>query len=190
MSPTNAATHAEAMRLLETAIRGIVILQDDLRIFKEKSGTRLDWILQPHARDFGAIIGARGSHLGALRLIAQKLGEEVSEHWRIESPDDGGRGPQFFKRVPVPEPDSHDSRPDERFLLELLEGMKIPALVQSGAATPSGFLFKIKPNTREAQAALLDPDPEDRSDNLLAALGTIFRAMGRRQGVRYEVALL
>ena len=157
---------------------------------------RTNFTMRTTAAMAGRLVGYRGAHLRALRLIAQLIGRELGQEWhlKMEDPEDMRREPR--KRDEIPE--DHDCTDDALMLADLLEALGVSATVDFNGGIAGGFDFYIQPETQEDNAALLDPheatfeanQPDKTPMNLMQALRLLLKAIGKKSGVTYRVEIV
>lgn len=143
----------------------------------------------------GRLVGYNGTHLRSLQLIAQLIGNTMEQEWvmKLEEPTDTRRVPKQAK----PDPDEHDATDDALLLADVLEACGVSANVESRGGIAGGFDLDIIPSRQEDNAALLDPHEalftegqRDRAPlNLVTALRSIMRAVGKAQGIEYRIQI-
>ncbi len=142
--------------------------------------------------DQGKMIGRMGTHMHALELVAHTVGERIGERWEFKAffpPRDRPRPPGEKPR----RPETHDPKPDLAVLGAALGAMlaQRPVLGIFPEREPGDHVFKITPMTHLDGAALCQPNLfHNRETTLVAELGTLFRAIGGRQGVNYRVEVV
>lgn len=140
----------------------------------------------------GAFIGEGGHHFRALCLIFDVMGKEVGQKWTLDLLE-----PEFPKAMNRPHspPETHDESDDALLLADLLDACGVNADVLARGGIAAGYDFDIHPDTRADLSALLGPHAAkfkrtkrgSSPINLLVALRTIWRAIGKGQGVEYRV---
>lgn len=154
---------------------------------------RINWSFRVDVNDTGKVIGSKGTHLRALQLLIELMGKRADEQWCGLSID-----PTGVERPSHPATDAskaHSTEEDWKLLCELLVALGINATVTPAGSVESGYTFRVEGSRVQDHEALLEPheaiykrnqmsrDPL----NVVGALGTLFRSIGRRQGVRYRI---
>lgn len=180
---------------LERLVSSLLTDPDGLLFTGSVLNGRVNFTLSASIRDFGGLVGQNGSHLRALQLIAEQMGKVQGSQWvvRLEEPE-GERQPAYPK---TPPPAEHDTADDALILADLLEGLGVNAFVEVSGDIPSGYVFKVSPFAHQDKDALETPHPSLYSPNqretkplsLVAAIGTLFRAVGRKSGVTYQISI-
>ena len=150
---------------------------------------RVNWRVKVSFNDAGKLCGKGGEHIKSLIVLVRLLGERHGEQWILEvlDPDQGER----VENLPIPDAPAHLPGESLRLLYELLaEILTAPAVVkvtQTGGK-PLVFNFEIRPANVQDYELLVTAVPVQRTElTPVAALGTLFRALGRQQGVSYRV---
>lgn len=178
--------------------RLLMALVDDKRSVELNANClpgRINWLFRVNINDTGKVIGKGGSHLRALQLIVRQIGRAAGEEWTANPLDPTGdkREGQAGSALT---PKTHSNREDRELLCELLTALQIQAEVLSAGTVKDGFVFKIEAAGQQHLAALLESHKVDyklngemmvEEANLQGALGSLFRAIARRQGVRYRL---
>lgn len=186
---------SQTSQSLERLVSSLLTDPDGMLFTGSVLNQRVNFTLSASIRDFGGLVGQNGSHLRALQLIAEQMGKVQGSQWvvRLEEPE-GERQPAYPK---TPPPQHHSSTEDEDTLDELLLALGITAMVAVQGDIPNGYVFTICPFAQQDKDALETPHPAIYSPNqretkplsLVAAIGTLTRAIGRRQGVSYQVQI-
>lgn len=145
-------------------------------------------ILNAAEFDRRKIIGKDAAHIVALRYIAHRLGRGIDEQWNLVSrfPAMKPRGDGEPGRTP--KPDRHSITPDLELITEILIALFAEPPSLAVKIGDGDYVFQVTPMTQADAAALWAIDEFDHRElNLLTELGTLFRSIGRRQGVTYRV---
>lgn len=151
---------------------------------------RVNWKAKVAINDTGKLIGKLGAHLKAIRVLVGLMGQRFGEDWRfaVEDPDDGERRePVRIERVAA-----YDPAPATAFLGEILGAiLDEPAainLTQDISSAGCSYTFTIAARVIQDYERLVEPFAIGYEQLApVAALGTIFRAYGRQQGVDFRV---
>jgi predicted RNA-binding protein YlqC (UPF0109 family) len=172
--------------ILERLILSLLDHPRELDLIPEVLKRRINWGAKVNINDAGKLLGIRGAHFKALRHVVGRMGDRLGSVWTLAfiDPDDGPRG----KYSPdVPPPLNFSPTADLHLLAEVLTACT--GQTYAIASDPDGgaaWAVRITPRDWEAQEALVDKQASD-GEALVAVLGTLFRAIGRRQGVGYRV---
>lgn len=156
---------------------------------------RVNWSFRVDVDDNGKIIGMDGVHLRAIQLVIELMGKGIGEQWVGNALDPLESHRNAPRRASTPE--THSTVEDVRLLNELLVGLGVSAFVSQQGNLAEGYTFQIAPSRHQDHHALLDlheaiyrRNQKSRDPlNLIGALGTLFRSIGRRQGVRYKTGV-
>lgn len=176
--------------------RLVAALVDDQRAVELDANVlpgRVNWSFRVDVNDAGKVIGRNGTHLRALQLVIERMGAATNEEWRTASQDPVGL--ERARRPYAEEPRNHDAGDDWKLLCEVLVALGINATVTPTGSIADGYNFQVRGDGVQDHEALLDAheaiysrNQKERDPlNVLGALGTLFRAIGRRQGVRYRI---
>ncbi len=181
---TNEDQKAELIsRLIETLV-------DDPRRIELDAQTmprRVNWRAKVDINDTGKLIGKKAAHLKSIRVLVCLMGQRFGEDWRfaVTDPDDAPRK----EPRPIPPAENFNAGPACVFLKEILvaildESPEVDILCDSAG----DFTFRIRAKAIQDYERLVEPIPVGY-DSLtpIAALGTLFRAFGRQQGVNFRV---
>jgi predicted RNA-binding protein YlqC (UPF0109 family) len=181
---------------LEKLIAALLTDPDALYFGGSVLNGRVNFRVGCSIREYGAIIGYEGSHLRAIQLIAELMGRQQGSQWVVKPEEpEGVRQEKFPKTPPPPE---HDTEMDTLLLESVLSACGIgKVFLEVSGDVESGFVFKISPFDQAAHHALTEAHPalysanqrETKPLSLEAALGCLFRAVGRRQGVSYRITI-
>jgi predicted RNA-binding protein YlqC (UPF0109 family) len=149
-----------------------------------------------HGDDFPAVVGRQGSHIKALQCFVAAVGEAAGEVYAISlSEPTMPRTRQSFDRVPFQT--NYDPEPAGDLMRELLgmvglgqHTVEIRRDTYNGGNNPLNFLFVIFVRSNDDYLKLTAPlGAVGRLDQpvLIAAIGTLFRAYGKKNGVDFKV---
>ncbi len=176
--------------------RLLLALVDDPRAVQLEANClpgRVNWSFRVDVNDTGKVIGKGGTHLRAIQLIIELMGKAAREEWHAKPNDPTGKSRE--RRPDTEPPESHSPFSDCSLLGSLLALMRINTKVEATGNVADGFVFKIRCVQFQDHDALLDMHAaiysrnqmEREPLNLIGALGSLFRSIGRRQGVRYRI---
>ena len=184
-------THA----LLEDLLLSLVDKEAALTLRANLLPGRINWSVQVDVSDTGKVCGTGGSHLRALQLVIDLMGRHQKEEWHLALEDP--EGTVRVRKPDAPMPEDHDTSDATLLLSEILSAIGIDCSVVVSGGIAGGFDFEIRPHGQQDHAALLDAHPaiyrknqkERQEINLVAALGSLWRAGGRKSGVAYRVSV-
>lgn len=177
--------------------RLLCALVDDQRAVELQANClpgRINWSWIVDINDTGKVIGKSGVHLRALQLVIEVMGQVANEEW-CAKPEDP-IGVERERRPDTPTPATHNALAAYGLLLDVLTAMQIKVDGCVSGTIKDGFNFILRSNGVQHHDAMTEPreaiyerNQKERAPlTLEAALGTIFRAIGRRQGVRYRIS--
>lgn len=157
---------------------------------------RVNWFFRADVNDMPKIVGKDGAHIRALQLTVDLMGQAVGEEWRIDY-DKNPPGERRGRQPNAVTPDHHATAPDLDSLQQALSVSGIVANITADGSPASEFTFTLHPTRHQDSDALLTMHEalythnqrECEPLNLLGALGTLFRSIGRRQGVKYRLVV-
>lgn len=173
--------------ILERLILALVDHPQDAELEAITLPSRINWRLRVNINDAGKVIGKKGAHVIALKLLIAKMGDRLGQVWdlKVIDPEEGRREVSAARLVPVS--GHHSPTADAAMLDDLLEAVTGNTYAIAANATGAAdFTFTITPNDWPAHEALVDK-AAGTEETLIAAIGTLYRAVGRRQGVGYAV---
>jgi len=147
------------------------------------------------------LIGTRGSHVNALKLLVEKMGkaEERTFNFRLitEGEPQGRREREKLDVV------SHDPSDDSKLLCRVLAAVGLDSNDGFSVSVGSGygprksltFVFEIKVQTDEQYLALTVPSEPYvnrltmEEATVIGSVGTLFRAIAMKSGVRYNLVV-
>lgn len=189
--PTQTAAERFApvlIRLLEAMVDN----PEQVKIASDEIPGGINWGFQCEAGDVRKVIGKQGSRLRALRLVVDLAGREAREEWRIYAPKPSGE-----TRPPVKAQKPATFSPVASILLlcDLLESVGATAAVVSTGSAEAGFSLQIRPLYAESRTALLEmhealyapTQQETQPINLIGSLGTIYRGIAGKNGVKFHL---
>lgn len=181
--------------LITRLINGLIDDERSLELDSVALVRRVNWRAKVDINDMGKVIGRQAAHLYSLRVLLNLMGAKFGEDWRLEvtDPDAGDR----VDKGMVPAAKSYDPRPTRDLICEIMEATGHDAFtveIQTTTKSESSpdhrleYKFIIRPATRSDLELLLTKVTVGRVElTPVAALGTIFRAYGRQQGVSFTI---
>ncbi len=144
------------------------------------------------ACDQGKLVGTMGTHARALSFALNAMGSRYGEKWvfKVRFPDSG---PRPARGRPPERPKDHDDTKDLATLSDAVEACLGEPLTMGAIpeGEPGDRVFRLVPASRAADTSLREPvDFHNRPSNLVEELGTLFRAIGLRQGVNYRIEVI
>lgn len=164
----------------------------DLHVEPAGDDQLIEWLIEVHQDDQRKVIGAKGSHIKALKFIVSELGLAVGADYRLKLRD--RPTPEFPERSAPKLAKAYDVTAAATLLADLLIQLtpsnpgKINVVCTNGRPGPKNplaFSFIITPS--EAAATVLAKQDEAGDQTLLGAVGTIFRAYANREGVAFKL---
>jgi predicted RNA-binding protein YlqC (UPF0109 family) len=179
--------------LIRAIVAGIVAKEDAIEIASQPATGSCYWMMRVAPEDDSKAIGKDGAHARALALLIDAWGRAENEvhtfrlinnEERIERPPDKPRDVMSFDTTPARELLS-------RVLSNLsLDGFAIDVGPGSGIRDTLTFMFTIRVATDADHRELLRPrNGRGRENTLIAAIGTLFRAIARKNGVAFELVV-
>lgn len=185
-------THEDARReLIEALLTALIDDPRRLTLEARVLPRRVNWRAKVDINDTGKLIGQKASHIKALRAVVGALGSRFGEDWRldVEEPDDGDRRPV----VRTPDASSYDVAPALTLLRDVLAALLEAEAFVSVEGGGSSYNLKVEAVLVQdyevlATPVLCDYDPR-RPEQMtpVAALGTLWRAIGRQGGASLTV---
>ena len=188
--------------ILKRLVAALVIDVDSIRIERADFVRRRAWTVRVHLDDAGKVIGKKGAHLQALALLVGLIGVRCNERFELkfEKSEDTG---EFPRDTPAPQPQEQFNASEATALLHDLLALVLesPAriAVTSRVVHPMNrrretdpkveITFAISAGTVQDNELLkedIGPDPEKRVSPE-AALGTLWRAIGKKDGVSFVI---
>lgn len=147
--------------------------------------------LESHLEDESRIVGQGGSHIKALVYLVDRMGKAHSRTFVLKFVTHG----RFAgRRAQVKAVDDFDPAECLRLLIEVMKALELAVHVgvEQDGRTDNGqflfFVFKIQAlSYKVAQILFVPDDPEYSDRTVLAAIGTLYRAIARQNGVAFEI---
>lgn len=151
------------------------------------------WTMQGHADDYGKLVGKKGAHVNALTLLVSAMGTAADQlfTFKLLDPEPAPRRASS----PPKQADHYDPRPARDLLCRILENLGIGQFavddIMPPGRMPIEVMFRIAVRTDEDYRALtVAPDNSPKGLSVIAALGTIWRAMANKHGIRTQLEVL
>ena len=174
-----------------------VTYPDDLRL-EHQSGEdgSVYWVMRGKPEDEGKLVGNHGAHVDALRMIVTEFGRaaRVAYTFRLVTER------QFVERQEKPRVDTaeFDPKPAENLLVEILcqceiGDFNIQTKIGEGRKTTLAYDFHVVlANPTDYSALTIQRKFKHREGETMSiegAIGTLFRAIGKVNGVRFRVVI-
>jgi predicted RNA-binding protein YlqC (UPF0109 family) len=174
--------------LLREFVASYVDKPDALRIeFQTAATGDVYWMMKGDFEDEGKLVGKAGTHVDALEFILMAIGRHSGVVYTFRLLTRGGCEKKEAPRDVI----EYDPGRVQVLLTRLLVALGIGASVRVGpGAGPRNsltFVFTIKASAREDYSRLVHVDVNFGS-TIVAALGTLFRAIAKKDGVRFTIA--
>lgn len=192
-------------KLLHSLISALVMNERGIEIDCLPGVHRVRWKIRVTLDDHGMLVGKRGAHVKAINYLVAMIGAKAAQRFDIwaEEPYDIGRAPEDRAR-PTP-PEVFDPTEATCLMQEVLDILceQSPALTvetrpikiidRKDELSPQVIaFFTIRPLTHDDMDTIRGEHgsrPEDRMSTE-AAIGTLWRAMGKRVGVEFTVSVV
>lgn len=189
----NATERQTLTDLLRDIVAGIVGRPEAIEIASQPAPGTCYWMLRVAPEDDGKAIGTEGAHARALAVLIDAWGRaegEVHTFRLITHERRSDRSPDKIKDVLTFDPEPARLLLS-RVLLNLpLDGFAIDVGPGAGARDTLTFSFTIRVASDGDRRELLRPRKfEGRENTVIAAIGTLFRAMARKSGVAFEITV-
>ena len=193
-------TNRELKKLITDLVGAYIERPSELQVVEQETadGKAVYWAIRADPYDNGMVIGFGGGHVDALEFLVERMGEAAGKRFTFRAITDEAPG-TISRREPRTALEY-----DPTAVLKLLErliravGVNASCIVGPGNGAEKGerntlrYLFRIVPTTTADSNRLVQVygarDPEtDRGPNIIGAIGTLFRAMAKRDGVRFNL---
>lgn len=177
-------TDCDLLRLL---VESFIDHPNHLSVVAKDYRDAVYWEFRAHTDDHPKIVGKRGAHVHALSLLVRKIGlaRETVYYFELLEPEPGRRR----EASPPKAVEAYDAGPARKLLEDILTELGLGQFaieVLSKPFSESGplqYRFEIILRTEEDYAALTVPEPSNPNATTIGALGTLFRARARKDGV-------
>lgn len=184
--PQTTRSHNLLLRLLESLVdnpREIDLAVDD-------QAHSVNWTVKVAVDDRGTVIGKNASHAKAIQFLMALVGMRAGERYRIkiDVPRDLVRAKDRPRRTATAyNPEDAIALLDE--LLRLLDGWEAKVVCdETRDAGELSYLFTIISMGMSNDLTIpCDPIGNGNASTALAAIGTLWRAYGQREGVKFIV---
>lgn len=180
----------KAAAALERLVAALLDHPRKLEFDATRLPSRVNVRVRVDVEDAGKVIGIKGAHVKALQLVAARLGDRLGQLWALRV-DDPEEAPRPGKKQDAPPAASFDPFVDVQLLSEVLAcliGLGFTCDYRRDPGSGDAWTFVVVPAGFAEHETLVDKAPGSE-ETLVAALGTLFRAVGRRQGVGYKIEL-
>lgn len=176
-------------RLICRLVESIIDNSRALELEAQPMTRRVNWRAKVNVNDAGKLIGKKGAHLKSIRVLVGLMGQHFGEVWRFDvvDPDEA----EIVEKDPIAPATAalYDTRPARELLVDVLETFcaERPGIV-SEVNADAEIVFTIQPKSVRDYETLVEGYNLGREQlTPVAALGTLFRAYGRQQGVTFRV---
>lgn len=186
---TNEDVALDTAELLRSLVELLVDRPADLTVDYRMMHGRVDFLVMPNINDQGKVVGKMGAHVKALKFLLARIGDAVGQQFvlRLDEDTNGRREPEKPKPVAS---DKYSYMPHLRVLKRLMLALNAATVDVSVTIEPGAkydFRLAIVSHVEYEVLAGLQPCGEFDDQSLLAALNTLFRAAGLRDGVEMRV---
>lgn len=163
-----------------------------LEIGEQVGTTSCLWMLRGHRDDEPLLVGINGCHVRALARIVAALGVPLGQVFRFKLLTE--HEPQLRPRFKPKTEIGYDPEPARLLMEKLLEATEIgPFGISVGAGedprdVPT-FVFVVTAPTSRDRGLLQISQTGAPEDSIVGALSTLFRAIGRKHGVKFEIRI-
>ncbi len=179
-----------AADLIRDLLRAIVADEDAPEIDFDQTAEGVEFTVEPSASSVGPMVGREGCHVKAMKALVSQMGVTA------------GYGPNFSFHVLEPRPGVRTPRrarptqtvapePFAQLLARTLTAIGVfPAEIRIGQLEDGarGWEFQIGVTQASCYRILTVPPPRGRDPQAaIGALGTLFRAAGKKVGVEVEL---
>lgn len=182
--------------VLRALVARIVAHGDDVVVEPTaESGGRALWTLRCHPDDESKVLGHSGTHATALIHLVESMGfaRDAIFNLKIETPGDSGDRAKT-RREPA---ERYDPLPVSELLSRVLEELSLgefavrvrPSTPAEDASEELSFVFEILPREKRDYSLLLVRSTTNGL-TLVGSIGTLFRAVARRDGVRFTLEVV
>jgi len=149
------------------------------------------WMIKGHPEDEPILVGRQGSHVRALAFLIQSFGQARDEQHtcRLLTEREPRPRPQMEARAVL----RFDPEPSRALLSRILEELAIDSfavLVGPGTEPRRSLTFVFSIQVKDAaDYNVLTVAPDSSSETIVGALGTLFRAIAKKNGVRFVITV-
>ncbi len=185
-------TDTKTKELLRDLVHAFTMHPGDLELEVQHADGAALWMIKGNKEDEPFLVGKGGSHVRALSFLVRCIGLARREKYTFTLITR-----QAPKVRPPMEPNAaikHDPSPSQALLVRILEELAIDLFTVSvgpgsGPRNTLTFLFEIfVRDVADYNALTVSPFP-DSSETIVGALGTLFRAIAKKNGVRFDIAV-
>jgi predicted RNA-binding protein YlqC (UPF0109 family) len=183
---------AKLRDLLQRIIAGFIDHPEQLEISISEVDAGVYWTIRGAADDQPKLVGRDGAHVDALGRFLYEAGRAVGEVHRLEllEPQPGDRRQRSEDHIAK----NYDPEPARALLLEALIFAlgfdRISVAVQRKSEFPPSYVFDVAVDDAEAFDRLATPRVlAGDSSSLADALGFLWRARARRDGVKFRIEI-
>jgi predicted RNA-binding protein YlqC (UPF0109 family) len=173
--------------LLRDLVSRFVDHPDALEIAHQVAEGSTYFVLKPHLEDEGRLIGSSGSHVRALSFFVASLGRAHRTKYTFRLLTAGE--PQTRRREEL-DVLKHDPEPSFLLLERILDAFRVEDYdvgVSPGSGERDSLTFVFAVKVSVAWYDFFTVPGRDNPMTIAAALGTLFRAIAKKAGVRYQI---
>ncbi len=174
--------------LVHEFVASYVDKPEALRVeFQQAETGDVYWMMKGDIDDEGKLVGKEGTHVDALTQIIGAIGRARGSAYTFRLLTRGGSIKKERPRDVI----AYDPKRAHALLIRILVALGVGARVRvgpgNGPRQSLTFVFTIESAAPEDYAALVRVDGEFGT-TIVAALGTLFRAIAKKDGVRFQIA--
>ena len=181
---------AATLGTLRKVIEGFIDHPDKLLLVATEHDGSVFWTLRGAGDDQPKLVGRRGKHVRAIRILIEHCGRRADEVYRFKlfEPEDGERKEENQDRIAT----AYDPEP-ARALLERAAALALGSPVQVTAHETAGQrppFYRFRAHVADLHALNLLVEEDESGQNpcsLFEALAMLWAARGRKDGVRIAV---
>ena len=190
----NVATIPEIVaRLLKELAGRYVYFPKDIKVeFQEAKDGSCYFVMQGNPVDDPRLIGRQGDHVDALSCLVERVGKAFGRYYTFRLLSRRG---QSATTTPTIDALEYDARPDRDFLCEWLKvlganGYSVDLTPGDGPRTKLTFNFNVTIPDRQLVVDFMMSEAKPHSMSVINAIGTLYRAIAKQKGVKFQVNLL
>ena len=185
------ATLQADTEIIRTLVKSFIDHPHNLLIETKEHPGIVYWTMQFHADDHSKAVGKRGAHYDALKLLITEIGRAHDVQYilrRYREPEPAERQENMRRGCP----EEYDANPAVALLVKILElldvGQFIVEIAQAQGEHPLSFTLSIIVREPKDYNTLTVPREENALPmTTVGAIGTLFRAYGNRNGVKFAI---
>lgn len=177
--------------ILRDLVAAFTFHPEAIEIDSQVAAGSVYWMLRGHPDDEPVLIGKQGGHVRALTFLIQEIGKARGEThtFRLMTEHKPRARPPMEQRSAM----RFDPEPARELLVRVLQELAIGDFlveVGPGVGERRALMFEFTitvRDQRDANVLLAHHVDEDNANSLVETLGTLFRAIAKKNGVRFEV---